>query len=280
MFFNELEILELRLMELYDTVDYFVLVEANRTHTGKEKPYVFDEHKMLFQPYLDKIIHVRVDDLPIYSADNIWIAENYHRNCIMRGLNDHAKIGDKIIVSDVDEIPKPDIIQNSIGITNWIVCRQKLFYYYVNCLQNSVWTGSAIADYGTFDTPQQLRNIAKSWRHRRTARRMGKNIEFHPVEHGGSKLLYPVEAGWHYSYMGGAERIKVKIDNICEGPSIASAVGTVQDIQDKIRTQRDLWGRADLGSQKKIVDIGDDQPRMMTAFLKKYPHFFYTPDTV
>ena len=44
-FFNELELLELRLMELYDVVDYFVLVEANKTHTGKEKKYLFEENK-------------------------------------------------------------------------------------------------------------------------------------------------------------------------------------------------------------------------------------------
>ena len=44
-FFNELELLELRFMELYDTVDYFVLVEANKTHTGKPKNYVFEDNK-------------------------------------------------------------------------------------------------------------------------------------------------------------------------------------------------------------------------------------------
>ena len=280
MFFNELELLELRLMELYDTVDHFVLVEANKTHTGKEKPYLFEEHKTAFQPYLDKIIHVKVDDLPSYSPDNIWIAENFHRNCIMRGLSEHAVDGDKIIISDVDELPRIETIKNSVTVTNWIICRQKLFYYYVNCQQNSVWTGSMIANYGTFDTPQQLRDVCKSWRHRRSARQMGKNYEYHPIEHGGSKEVQPFESGWHYSFMGGADRIKLKIENICEGPSIANAVGSVSDIQQKIRTQQDLWGRRNLAFQKHIVDITNDQPRMLEAFLKKYPHFFYTPDTI
>ena len=36
-FFNELNMLELRLEELHKTVDLFVLVEATKTHAGKQK---------------------------------------------------------------------------------------------------------------------------------------------------------------------------------------------------------------------------------------------------
>ena len=35
MFFNELDLLELRLEYLYDSVDYFVIVEGRQTHSGK-----------------------------------------------------------------------------------------------------------------------------------------------------------------------------------------------------------------------------------------------------
>ena len=111
-FFNELELLELRFMELYDTVDYFVLVEANKTHTGKPKNYIFEENKEKFTQYLDKVIHIKIDDMPSYSEQDIWTAENFQRNCIMRGLVDYAKNGDKIIISDIDEIPNTDIIKS------------------------------------------------------------------------------------------------------------------------------------------------------------------------
>lgn len=36
-FFNELDVLEIRLNVLYDTVDYFVITEADKTHTGRHK---------------------------------------------------------------------------------------------------------------------------------------------------------------------------------------------------------------------------------------------------
>ena len=39
-FCNEFDLLELRLRELYDHVDYFVLVEANKTFQNKDKDII------------------------------------------------------------------------------------------------------------------------------------------------------------------------------------------------------------------------------------------------
>ena len=36
-FFNELDLLEIRLKYLYDSVDYFIIVEADKTHNGEDK---------------------------------------------------------------------------------------------------------------------------------------------------------------------------------------------------------------------------------------------------
>ena len=52
-FFNELDILEIRLNTLYDYVDFFVIVESSVTHSGEEKPFYFE--KNLFPKYNIKI---------------------------------------------------------------------------------------------------------------------------------------------------------------------------------------------------------------------------------
>ena len=39
-FYNELSTLNMRLHELDDYVDYFVIVEAGLTHSGNEKPII------------------------------------------------------------------------------------------------------------------------------------------------------------------------------------------------------------------------------------------------
>ena len=40
LFFNEVELLKFRLQYLSEVVDYFIIVEATHTHTGKEKNYI------------------------------------------------------------------------------------------------------------------------------------------------------------------------------------------------------------------------------------------------
>ena len=44
-FFNELDLLEIRLNTLKDSVDYFVIVESNVTHSGQFKPLYYEENK-------------------------------------------------------------------------------------------------------------------------------------------------------------------------------------------------------------------------------------------
>lgn len=251
-FFNELELLDLRLHTLDNLVDYFVLVEANKTHTGKSKEFIFEQHVDDFKDYLDRIIYVKVEDLPDYSRDDIWKAENFQRNCISRGLYD-AKEGDKIIISDIDEIPNPDTIKSVLNAAKPVTMYQYLFYYYVNCIQNSLWFGSIIATYGQYESPQSLRNLART--------------EYNPVKPGG----------WHYSFMGGAERIKQKVENIAESHLIIDKVGGVADINKKISSQLDLWGRTDPYARKQIVDITRPgmAPKCIEWFINKYSNFYF-----
>ena len=83
-FYNELDLLDLRLAEHYDHVDYFVLVEANKTFQNNDKPFYYHDNKNRFSKWRDKIIHVRVMDMP--DGDNPWERETHQRNKILRGI--------------------------------------------------------------------------------------------------------------------------------------------------------------------------------------------------
>jgi len=63
-FFNELEILELRLNILDSVVDKFVICESTVTHTGQPKKMYFEENKDRFSKFLHKIIHLKISDTP------------------------------------------------------------------------------------------------------------------------------------------------------------------------------------------------------------------------
>ena len=52
-FFNELDILKLRMHVLNDVVDKFVISEATVTFSGEKKPLYFQENREMFQADLD-----------------------------------------------------------------------------------------------------------------------------------------------------------------------------------------------------------------------------------
>lgn len=113
-FYNEFELLELRLESLNPIVDYFVLVEADKTQRNEDKPFYFLENKDKFSKFLPQIRHLmmNVSNLSsLYKGDGDWIIENAQRDYIKQGLFD-AKSDDLIFISDLDEIPNPQILNN------------------------------------------------------------------------------------------------------------------------------------------------------------------------
>ena len=252
-FNNELELLELRFMELYDTVDYFVLSEANITHTGKKKPYYFEENKDRYKKYLDKVIHVKVDDMPIPDKNNVWAAEHFQRGALSRALDKMASPGDKILVSDADEIVNPETLKKHINDEGWVCFKQSLFYYYVNLLNvNREWGGTVMADYGSYKKIQQLRRYAK--RH-----------AYGEIPNGG----------WHYSYLTGGDSEKAfeKSKEIVKGFFTEGL--TKEEVAERVDGFVDVYKRKGKKHKMKIVDISNNKPKSMDLFLKKYPHFFF-----
>ena len=53
-FFNELDVLDIRLNILNEVVDKFVLVEASKTQSKIDKPFYFEQNKNRYSKFLDK----------------------------------------------------------------------------------------------------------------------------------------------------------------------------------------------------------------------------------
>ena len=193
-FFNELEILEIKLNELYDHVDYFVLVESAETFRGNPKPLYFAENKERFSPFLDKIIHVVVNER--MENAGYWDREHYQRNQILRGLA-YALDEDIVIIEDLDEIIRaatlPAILE-LLQITQYVTCAHTLYTYFLN-RQGHVgypkahMLGSVVTRHREVErlTPQGIRD-RRNWE-------------------------TSIQAGWHFTYMGGVDRVRQKLES-------------------------------------------------------------------
>ncbi len=198
-FFNELDLLEIRLKELYNTVDYFVIVENPLTYSGNPKPLYFLENKHKFSKYSDKIIHIISPK--IQQAENAWIREFAQRNAILLGLK-KARRKDIIIISDLDEIISASIIPQLKKIfteknkkkrrsNKYVKMEQKHYRYYLNRLYEDSWKRAMATTYNKVKerTPQRLReNHYDDW-------------------------LVIKNGGWHFSFLGNLEKIYYKIES-------------------------------------------------------------------
>jgi hypothetical protein len=107
---GEQTMLEMRLSEMGDWVDYFVVVEAGITFTRLPKPLYFNASKEAFARYRDKIVHLVVEDFPDFLTAP-WAVEFWQRDCALRALSGMVARDDVVFLSDVDEIVRKDAVR-------------------------------------------------------------------------------------------------------------------------------------------------------------------------
>jgi beta-1,4-mannosyl-glycoprotein beta-1,4-N-acetylglucosaminyltransferase len=262
-FYNELDLLSYRLNLLNDVVDYFVLVESTKTFVGKQKPLFYSENNSLFSDFKDKIITIVVDDIP-FDEFNIdinngqqWQNEIHQRRCISRGIDKlDLKNDDVIIITDIDEIPNPEILQqihNNCEKDFDIAILQMDFYYYnLNCKRNEKWNYAKICTYKNYlDNArdcQKIRNIF--------------NCKF--IEH----------AGWHLSYFGDTNFIQNKIKNFSHQELNNDTFTDKNIILKKIENCKDLFDRDNnsIDNSMKYISVIDNNnlPPMYNSYLQNY----------
>jgi beta-1,4-mannosyl-glycoprotein beta-1,4-N-acetylglucosaminyltransferase len=247
LFFNELELLELRLMTLYDVVDHFVLVEAGTTFSGNQKELYFENNKLMFEKYLDKIIHVKIEKLPFTDA---WENEHYNRELIMSGLTT-ADGNDYIIISDVDEIPNSKTLLYGIKKDYDVFSlNQKLFYYYVNCMQNQEWFGSVVIKKWCITSLKFVRG-----------RRNDNVIKLN-------------DGGWHYSFFGGKDKIKIKLASYAYANThVNGIINGDEHIIKCLETGADLFDRTEDMFKKRFILLDEIGHKELKEWLIKYPNF-------
>lgn len=233
-YFNEDLILDLRLNILNEYVDYFVIIEGNKTHSGRPKKKNFDIKK--FIKFRKKIKYFFIE-MP--NNMNSWQLENFQRDQIVKGLN-YAKAEDIILISDCDEIPDIKYSMKNIENNKVYVFEQKLFYYKLNLL-NPVypWHGTKLVKYNYLKktTPQKIRSYKCKqypfWR-------LDKPKNFQIFKNGG----------WHFSWLNTVNKIQLKLKSYAHTEHDTKKMLNKKNLESKIKNHKDILNKANL---KKVV---------------------------
>jgi len=243
MFFNELDLLEIRLNELCGVVDEFVLIEATKTHTGKDKPLVFNENKHLFEGF--NIKHLIVNEFPDPYP---WHMEMNQR---MVGLEYVKSLEltehDTVLFSDLDEIFRADMVKEYASTGGWqsAGAAMPLFYYYMNCMKTD-----------------------RAWFHARWVK--GDALESRDIRCGEPDFYFK-NCGWHFSFLGD---IKEKLGAFAHTEFDKPPYNTDEYIKEKKGSRKSLF---DEESQFVVIEDLGYLPAHVKRNINKFSKYICEP---
>ncbi|MDG6095802.1 discoidin domain-containing protein [Acetobacter sp. AN02] len=205
-FYNEFDLMDIRLNHLYNHIDYFVICEAGETFTGQPKEKLFYKNRERFSKFLDKVIYLSIDKFP----DEIHFGkkEFFQKQYLLNGVKDAAD-DDYIIFGDVDEIPRISSIQDAMKFDGVSHLDMPMYQYYLNMLMEEHWKAPYIIkkkyipalDAGC---PKEGNEVGGSMNYSRFSMERIAREQNIPYQVLG-------KAGWHFTFMGGAKEIVAKL---------------------------------------------------------------------
>lgn len=243
-FFNELEVLDIRLNEMYDIVEKFVIIEGDKTHTGNPKESYYLKNIDRYKKFSDKIVH-RIVELPINGQ---WSGERFQRECICDVLKEMNVDSDSIIIiSDADEIPNAKGVIDNISYivkNDFVSMIQKRYDYKLNLLDTAHGVGGSRGKIFTYKNLDKERLF---------------DVRF------GTDGQNPIQCGWHFSWLGNSEQLNEKMNAIAESGAVKGILATTS--WDKLIGE----GKYFLTGEKlKVVPIDDSFPKYVRDNLEKF----------
>ncbi len=255
MYNGEVEILLIRLHELNDVVDAFVIVEATQTHSGNPREIKLELDDPRISQFAHKVRHVLALDLP---TDRPMECDHLQRNGIIGGVQD-ANPDDLIIISDVDEIPRASIVTEMVNDPREVfgigMTVSYFFFNYRNVTgpeSDAVWTVAT--------TRRHLDRVTATFL--RLAVRQG----------AFPNTKYFSRGGWHFSYLMDESNVRQKIESFAHQEYNTPDFLNALNIEKVVETRSDLFGREDY--KWDVVDT-DDLPQWVLKNRDSMGHFFY-----
>lgn len=247
-FFNELDLLELRLSILDPYTDKFILLESRQTFSGQEKLLYYEENKERFAKWNDKIIHIIAPNIELSNPNNLFERHWYAYELIEQKLQEFDPEA-IVFSSDLDEVWNPEILDKiddkvyTLSLWN--------YSYYLNMRSSEGWMDSLVS---------RNKNIYPGFTKR-------FRTEHQPLI---------LNAGWHFTNMGGAEQVIKKINAYDHANEVLPQLSRFEGlgIQDRMDKGYDYLGRAlDYWGKPFQFFISEEEwPQYLKDNKEKYQH--------
>lgn len=243
MFHWEFDLLEIRMRELWDVVDYFYVTESICDHRGNDRELILSKNIDRFDWAKEKLV-VITSDKP-KDAVTSWDYERYQRLKSVKACKNIVQEDDLILISDIDEIMNAESVLKADKIGGIFTMKMPMFYYYMN-LYVEDWIYPKAITYKYLEDPNTLRSRDPN----RTA-----IIE---------------NAGWHFSYLGTPDQIRYKIKTFAHDEYDKKDFTDVDKIKESIYNREDIFKRSD---KKFTVKQIDHLPKYVLNNIEKYNNF-------
>lgn len=274
-FFNELDILKLRMQIMAPYVDKFVLEESTVTFSGEHKEMIFAGHRDMFAEFEDKIIYVAVDNSPM-SGVTTHERDKFQKNQLIRGMTD-CRPDDIVIFSDVDEIPNPKVLAQitaNFDPAKIYHLAQRMFYCFLNMEEIS---GNLLSITGEFQGVAQKKWLGTKICSFENLPKEGI-VYLREVSPDDPRSVRVADGGWHFGYMGGdgerdvAKRIGDKVKAAAHQEYNSS--GYLNEAVDRLLCGEDIFGR---DARFVRVPIDESYPEYLREHREEYA-FLIAPE--
>lgn len=273
-FFNELDILKLRLHILDPLVDRFVIEEATHTFSGLPKELCFEKNKEMFEEFLPKITYLVVDNSP--EEISTHERDKFQKNALVKALTD-ASDEDVLILSDVDEIPNPVVLQELVkkfDPDKIYHLAQRNFYCYLNMEEVS---GNLLSITGEFPGVERRMWLGTKVFAKKNIPESGI-IDLREISPEDQRSVRVADGGWHFGYMGSchetdvSRRVGTKV--VAAAHQEYNTEDVLAEVKDRLILGEDIFGRNAV-FQWAVVD--ESYPQYLLEHKSEYDYLIMPP---
>ena len=267
-FFDEIDLLEIRLNTLDPIVDKFVISEFSTTFAGNPKDYIFAKNAHLFSKFEKKILYFPQEQSKVLSP---FENDDFQKNSIKKLLLDVSEPNDLILFGDVDEIPSPESLLAELDIPDHVLMKhfaQQVSYGYLNLINYKNSLESVIGEYPGIWNHQWLGTIL-------TKRATVEDFSLSQLrlKNHISQSQRIGNGGWHFSYCGGfnspaLDRLRYKLVNNAHQEFNSNEV--FDGIEARLISGKDILGRK---SKRRFLPGYTEAKFKIASNLSFLPHY-------